>query len=645
MRSRLRKLFFPFIAGAFFTLSALAQSKHSFPEPAADVAYACNGTHLLIQGGIGIKHTPSTQFFSLDLTHPWTDNSPLWRNLSASVSPPTVAGLGVSGTSGTFTSSGEFLVSTARTGVPSSGLYKYSNATWASLFPGNQFKGFGPIISTEATTGQVYFFGDKSSMTPPASLRSEPSLSLVDNGYAVGWSSFMKGFLSTYYDNNGSSRGFAVRRFIPTEGQSDWEVVDGSKFYLFGGANADESGISDDLYILDVRSMNWTLAGTPSTPQHRVNMACAVAGDTLVIWGGYRDLYNNFASASPLLYNAKNNTWVATFTPQVQPQPTLPTDHPSFTTILPPSPTLDDAKSKPSASNKVAIIAGAVGGGVALLILLIIIVCLCRRRREKQRHNGASASGHKPGPSGSFGSNENGRYVTIPSPFVSDSHYELETSVPRQASKTPRLPHIIPSSPFPAYISPEERAASAVALQHQQGQNRDSLFPPTVSSPLTRPPAHSKEEVVSANLDMVHGATSEEADFTGYAQATSSRDRSPGHYAVDSSNTPMSSRHVHGADHDDDTRTSYSDISSEQGTMDLLPITQSEAGSYISRGNSFQLSRAPTIQTHRSIMANPPPSIPYNNHPSHPHYQQRTHNYRRDSGETTDLDYLEPATY
>lgn len=55
----------------------------------------------------------------------------------------------------------------------------------------------------------------------------------------------------------------------------------GNKMLVFGGGvNGSEVGT---LYILDVPTMTWT-RGPSSQP--RKGMACAVAGNNFVVWGG-----------------------------------------------------------------------------------------------------------------------------------------------------------------------------------------------------------------------------------------------------------------------------------------------------------------------------------------------------------------------
>ncbi|KAG0362889.1 hypothetical protein BGX24_005041, partial [Mortierella sp. AD032] len=59
----------------------------------------------------------------------------------------------------------------------------------------------------------------------------------------------------------------------------------GTKMILFGGAGLD--GVAKaGIYILDVRTREWTEGKAVGPAQARTNMACAVAGDSFLAWGG-----------------------------------------------------------------------------------------------------------------------------------------------------------------------------------------------------------------------------------------------------------------------------------------------------------------------------------------------------------------------
>ncbi|KAF9428341.1 hypothetical protein BGZ94_002739 [Podila epigama] len=629
------------------------------PMAAARMAYASNGTHLFIQGGIDSAYKPFTQFHLLDLTQSWPANMPLWSSLPQAA---TTDGESISGTSGALTMAGDSLVVIGTPqGDSGRGLFQYSiaNSSWTRLIPSetSTLKGQGPVMATDISSGNIYLLGDGGFVSlnqTPVTLQSVEKLSSVNQGYAAAWSPFLKAFLSTQYSQSNSNTGFRLVKYVPGTTQG-WEAVetsggnitgsraghcfvpnqDGTKFFLYGGT-INKDVLSDDLHILDVATSTWTVVPPSDPPEPRQNMACTVARDILVVWGGFNDSHGTFAPVTPLLYDLTAKAWTTTFAPSPsQPQPT-PSPQTSSTSHLGPSPTQGNGVASPKTLNKGAIIGGSVGG-VVLIILVVALCILCRRRRARQRRHGRSLSMSKAsgGSGGGFtGSNDSdGRYVTMSSPFVSDSQYELRESAaastaPYGALKTPKLPHIVPASPFPVYVSPEEKLLVSTSGSQNEGYRHSYeeslLAPPPPPHPPIPPHDTRLQHGSSSKAETSHPSTLEATSFANqdsYAQATSSREEGqrPNYNQLS------------------DAQTVFSDTS-EQGTVDLIPITPSEAGSYHSIGNSPRLSRAPTTRT--LLSASPVPPIP-----SRPTSRQQYTYGRRDSRETTDLDFLEPATY
>ncbi|KAF9304310.1 hypothetical protein BG003_001740, partial [Podila horticola] len=71
-----------------------------------------------------------------------------------------------------------------------------------------------------------------------------------------------------------------------------------------------------DVFIYDVETSVWT-KGENSTVGH-VGGACAVSGDSLVLYGGY-EVYGgkegSVKNSVPSVYNLKSNTWSSKYQP------------------------------------------------------------------------------------------------------------------------------------------------------------------------------------------------------------------------------------------------------------------------------------------------------------------------------------------
>lgn len=59
----------------------------------------------------------------------------------------------------------------------------------------------------------------------------------------------------------------------------------GSKMVVFGGRSRG-GAVRGSIFFLDVFEMKWSQGPDADPSQHRYGMACTVAGDNVVIWGG-----------------------------------------------------------------------------------------------------------------------------------------------------------------------------------------------------------------------------------------------------------------------------------------------------------------------------------------------------------------------
>ncbi|KAG9071505.1 hypothetical protein KI688_005717 [Linnemannia hyalina] len=89
----------------------------------------------------------------------------------------------------------------------------------------------------------------------------------------------------------------------------------GTKMILFGGVNGTGPSVGS-ISILDVASMKWTSGNDAPAPEARAEMACSVAGDNFVAWGGYKAQNATVwvaVSTAPLVYNLKTGQWTDKF--------------------------------------------------------------------------------------------------------------------------------------------------------------------------------------------------------------------------------------------------------------------------------------------------------------------------------------------
>ncbi|KAG0323475.1 hypothetical protein BG000_002641 [Podila horticola] len=71
--------------------------------------------------------------------------------------------------------------------------------------------------------------------------------------------------------------------------------------------------VANDVFMFDVETSVWTKVST--TPVGYYGSACAVSGDSLILYGGYKGLDMPENDDVPSIYDMKKNTWVSTYIP------------------------------------------------------------------------------------------------------------------------------------------------------------------------------------------------------------------------------------------------------------------------------------------------------------------------------------------
>ncbi|KAF9141053.1 hypothetical protein BG015_001416 [Linnemannia schmuckeri] len=310
------------------------------PASTYGMAYATiDESTMYIQGGITLpppggtaKLTP--QFYALDLTQDWNVTNPSWKALT----PPSNAVSQISSQSMTVSPDRQTL--TVWSVFPTVALnYSVSNASWtkAPLSAGLIISGAGLHAATDPTTGAVYIPGTGplnsnymvryNYVTGLINLINIP-LTLVAalDHYSFVWCQPRKTFI--LFAGNASSVN-AFSEYSPSTSQ--WTQLvssgptpsfrrrscmvpayNGTKMILFGGDGSGPSVAS--ISILDIPTMTWT--NGKDAPDARSEMACSVAGDNFIVWGGYKEMLSVDSvpvPATPLIYNIKTGKWTDKF--------------------------------------------------------------------------------------------------------------------------------------------------------------------------------------------------------------------------------------------------------------------------------------------------------------------------------------------
>lgn len=174
---------------------------------------------------------------------------------------------------------------------------------------------------------------------------------------------------------------------------------DGSKVVLFGG-RLKAGPISNEVFILDVASGNWTQG--VSANQTRMYPACTVAGNQLIIWGGRTSEYV-LAPPDILIYDFVLRTWTTQYTAppsyaNLTPPPKIVRTAPPWATVSPTSPSSSTSSTSsviptqttiPTAnSNSGVIVAGVVGGLGLVAAAIGVFFFRYRRSRNRRKDRG-----------------------------------------------------------------------------------------------------------------------------------------------------------------------------------------------------------------------------------------------------------------
>ncbi|KAG0254451.1 hypothetical protein BG011_005776 [Mortierella polycephala] len=174
-----------------------------------------------------------------------------------------------------------------------------------------------------------------------------------------------------------------------------------TKIVVFGGQNNGNKDTLGSIYILDIKSMAWTKGVDVDPAQNRKNMACTVAGDSFVAWGGSdRNDMPNTISAT-IIYNLKANAWTDHFSvdstllpsPSISSSPLPPVGITATTTtaeatssnssVPRPISSLPSTGAEPSSFNPIMFGCG-IGAGILAAVIGLFVLRWRRSRRQKQ---------------------------------------------------------------------------------------------------------------------------------------------------------------------------------------------------------------------------------------------------------------------
>ncbi|CAO3574104.1 unnamed protein product [Mortierella alpina] len=409
-----------FLAAGFILTSVAAEA----PTGSYAMAYTTVGEETLyIQGGTtNGGQSGVNQFYSLDLTQKtWDTSSPPWKSLPV--------GTGAQSSPNAWEHSmtlskdkKNLIVYDSTPSAPGISVYNILSGTWLTKrpLPSNPLVSdyYGLRSAVDPNTGTVYIpTGTKDNQTLAydsesgiSSLLPNPAASIMNSVvtlYSVVWSTARNSLL--LYGGRGITPGGIVpnpyfAELVPGPG-STWRTLattgqipgaverhcmvpayGGTKMILFGGCTISRRSLGS-IYILDMKTLSWTKGPDVDPTQNRSGMACAVAGDNFVVWGGEHFETSIVNLASTLVFNLKTNQWTTQFS-------LLETPLPAGTGGDPPKPSGPDSNSGPPSTRPPTpdgVNWAGIGGGIAGAVLVVGIAALFLIRRRKKA---VAASSH-----------------------------------------------------------------------------------------------------------------------------------------------------------------------------------------------------------------------------------------------------------
>ncbi|KAF9995090.1 hypothetical protein BGZ65_009286 [Modicella reniformis] len=365
-------------------------------------AFARTSTKLYICGGHNTINRP--QFFSLDLAVAWTCTQPAWQKLADGPVQQLFPAV--------FSADEQTMI-TFHSGSVFAMKYSVATNSWyTSMIQAPYAKLEGVNAVTDPDTGMVYLAAGYTSMRTAMSIYSftTDSMGTVENPLPDAEMMFQA---RAYYQNVWSKKrnsilyfgGYNARlltlptanvitEYVPATGV--WQTLmasgtppqmradhcmasndNGTLVIIYGGRiSGSNVSFTGDLYIFDTVSQTWRTgkAGPP-----RCYMACTIAGNQFVAWGGIDETENN-VNNDVLIYNIDNDAWVSMYTPPSSyatrnPRPTGGSDRTNNT---------GDESLSASPSHTGAIIGGLVGG-LAVIIATVMLIVFLRRRYGHRR--------------------------------------------------------------------------------------------------------------------------------------------------------------------------------------------------------------------------------------------------------------------
>ncbi|KAF9938410.1 hypothetical protein BGZ65_012854 [Modicella reniformis] len=281
-------------------------------------------------------------------------------------------------------------------------VYDLDTNKWSKIFTNKAMeKLWGRGAATDPTTGLVYipfaypnsdgtFSMLKVNLTDGTYTSDNSTQTLPQqNQYAVAWSAPLRslvyvidGGVYTYNSTDGWKNYITLPNGAPSHGSCLVAANRGLQLVLFGGFSTTSNTPLSDIYILDVVASRWRKGASAPASDRRQSPACGISNDYFIAWGG--DIASHSDVVAPanqiVIYDLRTHTWTTEYNASPRRIPD------GYSPFLPGDDSQVGIGELPS---KVAIISGAIAGG---LIAILTVGCVLMYRRRSKRFIAIAAS-------------------------------------------------------------------------------------------------------------------------------------------------------------------------------------------------------------------------------------------------------------
>ncbi|KAF9336029.1 hypothetical protein BG006_009920 [Podila minutissima] len=330
------------------------------PGTVANANYVFNDQKLYLSDGYyngadKFQMTPRQLFYSLDLTAPWPTSKPAWTKL---VRQDRLH----AGRMGLSKDGSVIYFFTPDSVQP----YNVQKAEWGVVTNFTTAEFGTSLVATDTDSGKIigvrryvptYPEGPRiikdnqiifSEFDPKDNSIVKTALNITEFTEEVAYSSARKSlfFAATGPDSNLYEYNLATKNFSAVIGKGQvpqyrkgacFASANGGKTLILAGGQKVYQPSTDnvigsrgatpmltDVSVFDVETSTWTKV--TETPNAYYQAACAVSGDSLILYGGFDKLYpipqpNIHNDNVPVIFNLKDKVWVANYTPSAVPPP------------------------------------------------------------------------------------------------------------------------------------------------------------------------------------------------------------------------------------------------------------------------------------------------------------------------------------